>query len=85
MDEDEWYDLSSTIPINAFNVTPLLTMDSEGAGRAVLVSLRDQRNDELMMLMMSPALAGQLGWEMTGVANNYAEMFEDDPRETDDQ
>lgn len=80
---DEWYDLSGTTPIDAFNVTGVLTMDVNGAGRAVLMSVRDERNGELFMALMSPDLAGQLGWEMTGIANGYAELFEDDPRETD--
>lgn len=80
---DEWYDLSGTTPVDAFNVTGVLTMDQNGAGRFVLVSLRDERDGNLYMGLLDPKLAGQLGWEMTGIANGYAELFEDDQTEDD--
>lgn len=81
---EEWFDISATIPVSGYNVTGLFTLSSEGAGRGVMLSLRDQRTEELYIFVMSPQMAGLAGWEMTGVANDYAEMFEEDPRSDED-
>lgn len=84
MIDDVWYDLSNTIVVNAYSVLPIYTMDNDGAGRAMLISVRDQRTDELTLMAFPPALAGQLGWEIVGLANGYME-YTDNPNEEQEE
>lgn len=74
---DEWVDLNLVTGVSAFAVNAIVTMNEDGAGRAVLVSLIDT-DSKPYHFIFDPAVSGRMGWELVGHSNDYiAEFIED--------
>jgi hypothetical protein len=66
-----WHNLESTVPTYGYAINRLVTVDEDGAGHAILLSLIDQRDDTVHNFVMDPRLASLLAWEMTGVTGEH--------------
>jgi|DEB0MinimDraft_3_1074331.scaffolds.fasta_scaffold79068_2 hypothetical protein len=85
---DEWIDLTAIAPITAFSISGMVTMNNEGAGRAVLASVIDAERTAYHFIL-DPELAGRIGFELIGTATGHLQNFiedhfDPDPYDEDD-
>ena len=71
---DEWVDLSLMAGVGAFAVNSMVTMNEQGAGRAILLSVLDG-DERPFHFLVDPDIAGRIGWELVGHATGYLSEF----------
>lgn len=62
-------------------------LNNTGAGRACYLQLFNADKETIHSFLLTPELAGRLGWSLTGVMNGFepaAMAFEDDDDEDED-
>lgn len=74
---DEWIDLNEIAPITAFSISGMVTMNNDGAGRAILASFIDADLTAYHFLL-DPSLAGRIGFELLGTATGHLQNFIED-------
>jgi hypothetical protein len=67
----EWMNLSHTIPVDGYAVNKINTIDSDGAGTAILLSIVSKKHDDVFHFLLNPELAHLIGWEVIGIERNY--------------
>ena len=76
IDDDEWHDLTNSTFVDAYNVQQIVILNEAGAGRALLIHLRDARSETVYEFCLSKEMSNQFGWELLGHANDLiAECF----------
>ena len=75
MDEsDEWIDLASSRVVDAFNISGLTVMDSDGVGEAFMLNLRSIVDGQISSFVLYPWLAKQLAHHLVGTTLGVREM-----------
>jgi hypothetical protein len=82
IDDQEWQDLTNASYIDAYEAQQIIVLNSSGAGRAVLVHLRDARSGTVYEFCLTKEIATSLGWELIGhaqdlVAKCFPELFDE--------
>jgi hypothetical protein len=89
MSNGDWFPLDQATHPDGYQVNMLATMSATGAGRAVLLHLRNHETAEVAVYVLDPDFAGQVGWDLVGVSTGWLDnaygdrLLPDDPEVRD--
>ena len=67
----EWVDLQDTDVIGGYAIHMMTVMNDSGVGHACLLQLFLADEDKVKNVLLDPTLAGQMGWNLTGVTSGF--------------
>lgn len=89
----EWVDLQDTDVIAGYAIHMMTVMNDTGVGQACFLQLFSADQETVQNVLLDPQLAGQMGWNLTGVTSGFepaamgfsGELDDDDDYDDDDE
>ena len=63
--------LSHCIPVDGYAINKINTIDENGAGVAILLTIVTKKHEDTFHFLLNPDLAHLISWEIMGVINDY--------------
>jgi hypothetical protein len=67
----EWVDLQDTEVIAGYAIHMMTVMNENGVGQACFLQLFSAEQETVKNVLIDPTLAGQMGWNLTGVTSGF--------------
>ena len=67
----EWVDLQDTEVVAGYAIHMMTVMNNSGVGQACFLQLFSADEEKVTNVLIDPTLAGQMGWNLTGVTSGF--------------